>query len=616
MAKPVIIDCETEAIQTRPHYPPRPVGVGIKFPGKKGHYYAWGHPTGNNCTQHEAIGPLQRAYAHKGGVCFHNSKFDLDVLETHLGLKPPPPELCHDTMLLAYLHNPHQKSISLKTIGPILLGRPPDERDELRDWILAHVPGAKKTNWGAFISQAPGDLVGRYCVGDLDFTGPLFDYLYPRVIKEGKMGEPYLVEQQLVPVLLENERIGVRVDLPRLQYDAPRYEEVLRKCDAWIRRTLKAPDLNVDATEDLADAIQAAYPGISWVMTAKGHRSTSKDNLKTAVGDVAPKLVAMLTYRSVIEKVLSTYLLPWLRIAEETGGRIYTQWNSTAQPEGGGTRTGRLSSSNPVNYQNIPTEDTAVEADEAVKGLKLQWALPVPRMRGYILPDAEDHVIIGRDLSQQEPRMLAYFENDRLEQLFKDDPMADVYTMMAGILEQVAGIKITRKTMKTLVLAIIYGLGLGSLAMRLGSSRDEAAALRKHLFKAFPGIEELINDLKEMARNDIPMRTWGGRLYYAEESKIIAGVLRSFAYKLVNYLCQGSSADYTKRAMLRYHKMRRYGRLMLSAHDELVVSAPSAHWRDEMKILKEAMEDVPGMTFKMRSDGECGSTWGSMVEVE
>lgn len=40
--KPVTIDFETHKIQSRPLYPPMPVGVSIKYPGKKAKYYASG----------------------------------------------------------------------------------------------------------------------------------------------------------------------------------------------------------------------------------------------------------------------------------------------------------------------------------------------------------------------------------------------------------------------------------------------------------------------------------------------------------------------------------------------------------------------------------------------
>ena len=61
--KPVTIDFETMGIEGRPKYPPIPVGVSIKYPGKKAKYWAFGHPTGNNCSFGEARSELAKACA-------------------------------------------------------------------------------------------------------------------------------------------------------------------------------------------------------------------------------------------------------------------------------------------------------------------------------------------------------------------------------------------------------------------------------------------------------------------------------------------------------------------------------------------------------------------------
>ena len=48
--KPTTLDFETKGIQRRPDYPPVPVGFSIMPPNrKKSQYFAWGHPTKNNC---------------------------------------------------------------------------------------------------------------------------------------------------------------------------------------------------------------------------------------------------------------------------------------------------------------------------------------------------------------------------------------------------------------------------------------------------------------------------------------------------------------------------------------------------------------------------------------
>ena len=86
MLKPIVIDFETEAIQNRPRYPPVPVGFSIKWPSEaRAKYWAFGHPTENNCTEKEAQIILQDAWQSGLPLLFHNAKFDVDVAQTHMG---------------------------------------------------------------------------------------------------------------------------------------------------------------------------------------------------------------------------------------------------------------------------------------------------------------------------------------------------------------------------------------------------------------------------------------------------------------------------------------------------------------------------------------------------
>ena len=146
------VDFETDAIAKRPHFPPAPVGVAI-MEGRTKFYMSWGHPEKNNCTRREAQQELLRVYKEKR-VVFHNAAFDIEVGTVHLKL--PTPKRFEDTLYLAYLNDPRDKSLGLKQLAEEYLSLPPDEQTELKEWILANVPGAKKapTRWGAHISQA------------------------------------------------------------------------------------------------------------------------------------------------------------------------------------------------------------------------------------------------------------------------------------------------------------------------------------------------------------------------------------------------------------------------------------------------------------------------------
>ena len=607
----VTFDFETEGIQKRPHYPPKPVGVAIKYQGKTAKYYAFGHPSGNNCTQEAAIEALGRAYKHV--TVQHNSKFDLDVAQAHFKLPWPKAEMFHDTMILAYLDNPHNRAISLKSLSEEYLHRPPVEQDELRTWVLANVKEAKPSTWGAYISLAPGDLVGKYATADVEMTEALLEEFLPK-IEEAGMGVAYFREKELLQILKGMEERGIPVDAERLNVDLTRYLGVLEKINAWIRKYLKAPEtINLDSADELADALDKSGKAGTWNLTPTGKRSTSKDSIKAAINDEI--LVMMLDYRSTLANYVQNFMNPWSTMSA-IGGKIYTQWHSTKQEKDGGTRTGRLSST--PNLQNVPSDERWKEANERFSKLykKYKWLPSLPNVRNYVSAP-EGYVILDRDWSQQEPRTLAHFEDGILCEAYKKDPRMDVYLFGVSVVQEQTGVILhedpafARKIMKTIILAIIYGLGLGQLAERLGITVEEAKKFRDAILRALPGVKILTKDLQARGRVGQYMTTWGGRRYYAEQPKIINGRLQEFSYKLCNYLIQGSAADMAKESMIRYTKQKKYGELLISVHDELLVLVPVKYAKKEMEILKKSMESIE-LDAPLVSDGFVGPRWGSL----
>lgn len=195
------------------------------------------------------------------------------------------------------------------------------------------------------------------------------------------------------------------------------------------------------------------------------------------------------------------------------------------------------------------------------------------------------------------------------------DPHTDFHQVAADMITENTGVEISRKAAKTIAFSILYGSGLGSLAQSLGTRVDEAKSLRNNYLNMFSGIKEIQYDLKMRARDNKDVRTAGGRKFKCEPAKYSEkyGRMMSFDYKMLNYLIQGSSADQTKDAIIRFYNMKTKGRLLLTVHDEIVVSAPEGEWEVVMNALKEAMNNA-GLDVPMVSDGEVGTNWADMAE--
>ncbi len=606
--QPVVIDFETHPILPRPEYPPRPVGVAIHVPGRSTKYFAFGHPTGNNSTVEAAQAELRAVWDHPEGLLFHNGKFDIDVAETHLGMPRLPWQRYHDTLFQLFLTDPHAATFALKPSSERLLGQAPDEATELHDWLVQHRVVQKGVKgWGAFIAQAPGDLVGRYAMGDVKRTAGLFQLLMPEIIRRG-MVEPYDRERELMTILLDNERQGIPVALQELSEDVGMYTRAQEELEAWIIRTLGAPNLNLDAGRDLLDALRRANKiDLDLLeLSPTGKHKFDKENLARAVLD--PTLKAVLGYRASLKTCLATFMTPWLRQAEATGGRIHTSWSQTRNFEKGksaGAVTGRLSSS--PNFQNIP----GGFPDFFPQGTPPPFALPaLPRVRRYIVPEY-GQILVDRDYSQQELRILAEYASGALFDAYASKPDLDLHEMVRAQLSELLGYRLERKPVKTVVFGLIYGMGVGRMADSGGVDIATARALKEGVLALFPGIREINQAMRTKAERRQPLRTWGGREYYCEPPKYQDGEMRSFEYKMINVLIQGSAADCTKEALINYHRSPHHGNLLLSVHDEILLSVPKDRVAEEMDVLEAAMSSV-AFDVPMLSDGKAGNNWGEM----
>ena len=599
--QPIVLDFETEGIEARPTYPPKPVGLAVYDPLTETHrYYAFGHTIGNNCTFDIVKTYLQWACSSGRPLVFHNAMFDLDVIETHFQIPLPNYTLLHDTLILAFLHDPHVKSLALKELVVEYQLAKPEERDELQAWIIANVAEAKrkKSTWGAYICRGPVELVGRYAMADVKLTYQLFTFLHDKVLPAQQ--EPYHRELELIPMLLENSRLGVRVDQVGLQQAKEQAEKDIEASTVWVRALLNSPELNVDSDQQLVESIyQSTYwdKNKRWPTTDKGQMQATKEALDEMLTN--KELKNVLRYRANLSTCLSTFIEPWLQASQSTG-RIYTNWNSV-RGERGGTRTGRLSST--PNFQNAPIRYPKVELPTDLN------VTPLPLIRSFILPD-EGHKLVACDFNAQELRIFAHFEAGNLMQQYQQDARADLHTYAAKMMTEASGREVSRTYSKGVSFAILYGAGPKKISEMLEIDYNLAKTLMDAYTSAVaPGLKSMQATMRQRYKLNQPIRTLGNRLVKMEPPKVINGQLREFDYKGVNLLIQGSAADQAKAAMLLYQKTKQDSRLLLSVHDELVISAPIEHIEREANCLMHAMCNAIAMDVPMVSDYKVGNSY-------
>jgi len=623
------LDFETGAIGGRPNYPPQPVGLAFRAPdGDKG-YLAWGHPSGNNTDRAEATRFIKHIWRSGAPVLFFNAKFDLAVAYEKLGLSRLPWDRVHDAALLLFLADPHMRRQDLKGACEDILNWPAEERDAVAEWVWEHrkhltstyggkVSRAKSgaNSAGAWLSKVPGDIVAPYAVGDVDRTRALFDHLMP-IISEYGMRPAYDRERRLLPILMENEEVGMRVATDRLGRDIETYTAAFERSETWLRRRLKSPGLNLDADQATAEALSRSgvVDDDKWTLTDSGQRSMKKDVLTPEMfNDV--DVAAALGYRNRLATALKMFMLPWQEQAMARGGWISTNWSQTRGGDGG-TRTGRPSTSRP-NFLNI-SKDFETKKDGFVHPAFLDVP-SLPLVRGYILPDADDHLFIHRDFDGQELRVFADFESGPLLAQYLRDPDTDPHAFVGQNLLQIVRSDFARQLLgdrtnvKIMNFQSIYGGGVSAAAAKLRCSYAEAKEFKAFHDKALPGRKILMEEIKRIVRAGDPIRTWGGRVYFPEEPKRVNGRMMDFEYKLINYLVQGSAADYTKQVLIDwYEHPQRDARFLVTVYDELNISAHKDVAREQNALLRDVME-APRMSCPMRSSGKYGPDWGSLVK--
>jgi DNA polymerase I-like protein with 3'-5' exonuclease and polymerase domains len=569
----ITLDWETEAIVFGSKTPPKPVGLAVRNGSGFCRYMAFGHPTNNNSTWEDVADYLNEIWDEPIEILTHNGfAFDIGVAEHWFHMPPRDPLLTHDTLFQAYLIDPNTPSLSLKDLAPNWLGIPADSQDELYDWILANVPECRtRKQCGMYISRAPGDLVGRYAIDDVKMTHALHEYCHSKM---DQMQEPYNRERKLAPILADIQRRGIRINGEALTYDYGEAMHKLHHLDQLIREELDAPNLNPGSSKELVRALQnGGYEG--FLLTPSGAPSANKESLASVLR-AAPVLQTLLHSRATYATLTGTFMHPWLELCELNGGTINPSYNQVRNPDGYGTRTGRLSSSNP-NGQNIPGD----------QGMDY-YGDPFPQMRSYCLPD-EGTVWYSCDFMSQEPRLAAHFEDGLLLRAFQDDPKLDPYQFVM----QLVGGDVTRKDAKVVFLGLLYSMGAQALADKLGCDASRATALRNAIRAAIPDINSLDKDCKRRFELGLPIKTLGGRFVNCEPPS--HG--RVWAYKALNLLIQGSASDQTKEAIIyadkELKKLGFYSRILGSVHDEINLCAP-IKWGDEVKfIMDEAANALP-----------------------
>ena len=483
------------------------VGFSLYSPGFKAVYipinhidYMTNQKLNNQVSKQFCKEQLQRLADAKIPLILFNAKFDIRVLRHQIGVYLT---AYWDGYLAQKLLNENEEHNNLKDLH--------------NKYVLKSDKDAARFNdlfeLGKF-NLVPINYAYIYAARDAEITYELFKYQEQFLDKtQSKCIEKDLtrvadvyrqIEMPLINVVADMEDNGIKIDLDYLHQLSDKYNKLLlekeaefyKLCDKYndkieaYRRT--HPDNKLGSMINIASSTQIAILLYDILgeqpVPRQPARGTGEEVLKAINNEFCK---AILEYREVA-KLISTYIDKMEAVINPNDGKVHCVFNQY------GAKTGRFSSQDP-NLQNIPSHNKEIR-------------------KMFVADDG--YILMSSDYSQQEPKVMT--------QMCGDKKMLEAYQQGKDLYAQIASLafdkpyedclefyldengkktdktnkegKERRSQAKSILLGILYGRGIASVAEQLHTTKEKAQAIQDKVFKGFPAIPKFEADSKQMAR--------------------------------------------------------------------------------------------------------------------
>ena len=507
---------------------------------------------------------------------FQNAKYDLAVF-ARAGITEIGP--LDDTMLISYALDAGAHGHGMDELSNLHLGHTPIAYDSVTGTGKSRIPFA----------QVPLDLATNYAAEDTDITLRLWQLLKPRLREQQALALYEQIERRLVPVLLDMEAAGIKVDRADLQAMSLDFAQRMAVMEKEAH-ALAGEEFNLGSPKQLGEILfdKMAIKGGKRMKT--GAWGTDASVLQD-LADQGIELPAKILEWRQLAKLKSTYADALVEQIDPDTGRVHTSFAQAI------TTTGRLSSTDP-NLQNIP-----IRTEEG------------SRIRRTFIAEP-GNVLISADYSQIELRLLAHAADiPALKQSFANGE--DIHARTAS---EVFGVPMegmdsaTRRRAKAINFGIIYGISAFGLARQLGISPGEAKTYIDAYFARYPEIRAYMNARIAEAREKGYVLTAFGRKCW------IAGIAdklparRSYGERqAINAPLQGGAADIIKRAMVRLPAVIAQSglktRMLLQVHDELLFEAPEDQAEAVAALVQDVMQNAASLSVPLVVETGIGRNW-------
>lgn len=449
-----------------------------------------------------------------------------------------------------------------------------------------------------FLWQLDYEDVRDYAIGDVHNLFDVWELQRKKIEKEGIKTAIYN-EMQMIRITNEMFQNGSPIDVKKCESLAMQYyADIIRK--EQILNAKVGQEFNYNSPKQLKEVYdKLRYPYIHNDPTEKmvekgitlGNPCFNADALQMYEDDLSKSIVDVRSQKGMIDKFLLKYL------DMNINGIIHSNFHSIKKGEQtGGTKTGRLSSSNP-NMQNVPARDDKYDVDSS--------NLYGRDIRSLFVPE-HDCLLGSIDLSQIEYRFIAHYAigpgSAEIKQKYNNDPTTDYHQMVMSM----TGFE--RKIAKNLNFGLAYRMSAKAFSVKFHWDIRKARALVKQYFNMVPFLKHTRDAVERSAVKNGYIKTVIGRKRYFEDP--------NESYKAFNALIQGSAADHLKAGLVKAWDSGVFDwknggvKLHSTVHDENNVSIfPTEESQEAFKELKNCMETALKLEVPVLADAGTGTNW-------
>ncbi len=505
-----------------------------------------------------------------------NIKYDACVLKRHGVILSG---ISFDTMIASYVINPGLRQHNLDALAQRYLNHK----------MISYQEVAGKGKSARGFAEVPLEKASEYACEDADITFRLKRVLAEKLKEEENEALFNDLEMKLVPVLLDMEMTGIKIDTALFETMSADFASEMKAVEQSIYAQA-GTEFNLNSPQQLGKVLFEVLELPGGRKTAKTKRYSTDVKVLQKLSETHEIAADLLRYRS-LAKLKSTYLDALVRMVNPQTGRVHTSFNQTV------AATGRLSSSNP-NLQNIPIRGEA--------GKKIR--------KGFVAESGK--VLVGADYSQIELRVFAHYSEDpAFMAAFQENQDIHTRTALEILGNEKDGVSPEmRRIAKAINFGIIYGMGPQKLSEELGISKDVAKDYINAYYDGYRGVKRFKEKAIESAVKNGYVTTLFNRRRYLPDISHNNNRIRSEAERMaVNTPIQGTAADLIKKAMIQIHnRLAKEGfgsKMILQVHDELVLEAPTEEADRLIAVIREEMEGVYPLRVPLKVDINKGFNW-------